>query len=99
MAANPLRKPEPKYEFETPAEQTREEAIRRDDAMRTEWPASAPNVDSSATSGWTGYFIGAGVLVLALLAVMPPSAMVHVAPQQHAHAFKLLHTQQTAGRE
>jgi len=64
MAANPLRKPEPKSDYDAPSEQP------RDNPARSEWPMEESRMSSSAPFGWAGYLIGAAVLVLAILAAL-----------------------------
>src|SRR5438552_12311554 len=64
MAANPLRKPEPKPDYDAHSEQS------RDNPARPEWPMEESRMSSSAPFGWAGYLIGAAVLVLAILAAL-----------------------------
>ena len=64
MAANPLRKPDPKSDYDVPPEQPRESPAR------PEWPMEESRMGSSAPSGWAGYMIGAVVLVAAILVAL-----------------------------
>ena len=62
--ANPLRKPDPNSTYEPPPVPPRESA------GRSEWPMDEETrMPSRAPGGWSGYLVGAVILVLALIAV------------------------------